>query len=146
MKNEIKSPFLQSVANAVRTKNYSLRTEKVYVHWAHRFILFHNKKHPRDMGEQEVSAFISHLAVTADVAASTQNQAFNALIFLYANVIGKPLGDISDTIRAKRSTRTPVVLTPSQYSAVARWSARSAHYCEAKPSHPIFSPSVHFLP
>jgi len=120
MKNEIKSPFLQSVANAVRTKNYSLRTEKVYVHWAHRFILFHNKKHPRDMGEQEVSAFISHLAVTADVAASTQNQAFNALIFLYANVIGKPLGDISDTIRAKRPARIPVVLTSSEVRAVLR--------------------------
>lgn len=120
MKNEIKSPFLQSVANAVRTKNYSIRTEQVYVSWAHRFILFHGKKHPRDMGEPEVRAFLTDLAVNSDVAASTQNQAFNALIFLYATVIGKPLGDISGSVRAKRPARIPVVLTHNEVRAVLR--------------------------
>ena len=75
------SPFLQEVRNAIRVRHYSIRTEEAYVSWIKRFILFHNKRHPKDMGEEEVGAFLNHLAVHGNMAASTQNQALNALVF-----------------------------------------------------------------
>ena len=76
------SPFLEQVRNAIRVRHYSIRTEQAYLDWTKRFILFHHKRHPRDMGEEEVRAFHTHLAVDRNVAASTQNQALNAIIFL----------------------------------------------------------------
>jgi len=120
MKNPNSSPFLQSVIEAIRIRHYSLRTEQAYVYWVRRFIIFHGKRHPRDMGTMEVNAFLTHLAVTKDVAASTQNQALNALIFLYAHVVGKPLGDIGDVVRAKRPARVPVVLSHDEMRALLR--------------------------
>ena len=109
--NRKASPFLEQVRRAIRTRHYSIRTEKTYVDWVKRFILFHNKRHPQDMAEAEVGEFLSWLAVERNVAASTQNQALNALVFTYKHVIGKPLGDIVDAVRAKRPRRLPVVLT-----------------------------------
>ena len=105
------SPFLEEVRNAIRLRHYSIRTEQAYVDWIRRFIFFHGKRHPREMGEAEVRSFLTHLAVARNVAASTQNQALNALVFLYKIVLGRPLGEISEVVRAKKPQRLPVVLT-----------------------------------
>ena len=87
------------------------RTEEAYVYWARQFIIFHQKRHPIEMGEAEVAQFLEHLAVNRRVAASTQNQALNALVFLYGAVRGKPFGKLRDITRAKRPVRLPTVLT-----------------------------------
>jgi integron integrase len=105
---------MDEVRAAIRVRHYSIRTERAYVDWIRRFILFHDKRHPRDMGEVEVAAFLSHLAVEGDVAAATQNQALNALAFLYKRVLERPLGDIDGIVRAKRPAKLPVVLTPDE--------------------------------
>ena len=81
------SPFLEEVRHAIRVRHYSLRTEDAYLGWIKRFILFHGKRHPAQMGETEVSAFLTHLATVRNVAASTQNQALSALLFLYKQVL-----------------------------------------------------------
>jgi integron integrase len=86
--------------------------------WAKQFILFHGKRHPRDMAEAEVRAFLTHLAVDRDVAASTQNQAFNALLFLYKDVLGRPVGDLSGFARASRPRKVPVVLSQEESRAL----------------------------
>ena len=83
--------LLDQVRDALRVKHYAYRTEESYVQWIRRFILFHNKQHPKDMGEAEVEAFLTHLAVDGNVASSTQNQALSALIFLYRYVLKQPL-------------------------------------------------------
>ena len=98
----------------LRTRHYSLRTEEAYVDWARRFILFHSKRHPQDMGAEEVEAFLSHLAVDRQVAASTQNQAKSALLYLYKQVLGLELPWLDEVVQAKRPQRLPVVLTPSE--------------------------------
>lgn len=110
-KERYKSPFLNQVSDAIRTRHYSIRTEQAYLGWIRQFILFHGKRHPRELGEAEVSAFLTYLAVSRNVAPSTQNQALNALVFMYRHVIGRPLGDILGAVRAKRPERLPVVLT-----------------------------------
>jgi len=102
--------LLDQVRDALRLKHYSLRTEETYVDWITRFILFHNKRHPQDMGNAEVEAFLTHLAVDLNVAASTQNQALCALLFLYREVLKKDLGPV-DSIRAKKPKRLPTVLS-----------------------------------
>ncbi|HID45791.1 MAG TPA: integron integrase [Chromatiaceae bacterium] len=113
------SAFLTQVANAIRRRHYSIRTEQAYVDWIRRFILFHGKRHPRDMGEKEVAAFLTYLAVQRDVAASTQNQALNALVFMYKEVLERPLdGEIRGISYAKRPKRLPVVLTPDEVAGV----------------------------
>ena len=94
----------------MRLKHYSLKTEKSYVHWVRRFIFFHNKRHPQEMGTPDIQSFLSYLAVNQHVAASTQNQALNALVFLNKHVIKTELGTI-DAIRARRPKRLPVVYT-----------------------------------
>ena len=81
----LSSPFLHRVRDAIRLRHYSIRTEQSYLSWIKRFILFHNKRHPQEMGEQEVVAFLTHLAVSRQVAASTQNQALNALSLFHAD-------------------------------------------------------------
>ena len=86
--------FLDTVRAAIRVRHYSIRTEQAYVQWIRRFILFHGKRHPNDMSGLEVAAFLTHLATTRNVAANTQNQALNALVFLYKEVLGKPLENI----------------------------------------------------
>jgi integron integrase len=109
-----KSPFLERVRSAIRVRHYSIRTEQAYVDWVRRFILFNDKRHPETMGEREVGKFLTFLAVERNVAASTQNQALNALVFMYRHVLERPLDEISGAVRAKRPTRLPVVLTTDE--------------------------------
>ena len=96
----------------IRLRHYSLRTEYTYVDWARRYIFFHNKRHPKEMGPAEVQAFLSHLAVERNVSASTQNQAKAALLFLYREVLSIELPWLDEVIAAKTAKRLPVVLTP----------------------------------
>ncbi len=106
--------LLDRVREAIRLKHYSYRTEKTYVQWIRRYILFHNKRHPSEMNVPEIEAFLTHLAVEGKVAASTQNQAFNAILFLYREVLRQELEGPIDAIRAKRPKRLPVVLSPDE--------------------------------
>ena len=110
--------LLDRVREAIRTRHYSRRTEKAYVHWIRRFIFFHDKRHPAEMGPAEISAFLSSLAVRDKVAASTQNQALSALLFLYRDVLGVDLPWLDDVVRAKRPQYLPVVLTRDETRAV----------------------------
>ena len=109
---------LDQVREAIRIKHYSCRTEESYVAWIRRFILFHHKRHPKDMGTAEVTAFLSHLAIDSQVAASTQNQALSALLFLYRTVLQQELEGTIDALRAKRSSYLPTVLTKEEVLAV----------------------------
>ena len=113
-----KPKLLDQVRTAIRLRHYSLRTEKAYVQWIKRFILFHNKRHPREMGETEVGQFLSFLATASHVSASTQNQALNALLFLYREVLETPIGYINGVVRAKRPKRLPVVLSRPEVKAI----------------------------
>ena len=110
--------LLDQLREKIRVRHYSIRTETQYVHWAKRFILFHNKRHPNVMGAPEVEAFLTHLAVEGNVAASTQNQALSALLFLYREVLGLDLPWMQDMVRAKRPARLPVVLTQREVVSV----------------------------
>ncbi len=103
---------------AIRARHYSLRTEEAYVAWIRRFILFHGKRHPAEMGEKEINAFLTDLAVQGRVSASTQNQALAALLFLYRHVLDKSLPAPESVLRAKRPLRLPVVLTRAEVRAV----------------------------
>ena len=91
--------------------NYSIRTEDTYVDWVRRFVLFHARRHPRDMGAAEIAAFLTHLAVVGKVSASAQNQAKSALLFLYRAVLGIDLPWLTDVASARQGKRLPVVLT-----------------------------------
>lgn len=110
--------LLDQVRDALRRRHYSYRTEKTYLHWVRRFIYFHNKRHPRDMAEPEVARFLTYLAVERQVSASTQNQAFNAILFLYKQVLEREIRLIQGVVRAKRPERLPVVLTREEVNAV----------------------------
>ncbi|WP_235670362.1 integron integrase [Prosthecochloris vibrioformis] len=92
-------------------RHYSNRTTDTYCAWTRRFVRFHNLQHPKEMGETEINAFLTHLAVEEKVSSSTQNQALSALLFLYRHVIGKEIGDLGNVIRARKPVRLPVVLT-----------------------------------
>jgi integron integrase len=111
------SPFLNRCHEILRVRHYALRTEECYVQWIKRFILFHGKRHPQEMGAAEIEAFLTHLAVHEHVAASTQNQAFNALLFLYQQVLEIELPRI-DAVRARRPTRLPVVMARAEVRQV----------------------------
>ena len=113
-----KPMLLDQVREVCRLKHFSIRTEQSYTHWIKRFILFHNKRHPLDMSEQEVRQFISSLATNCNVAASTQTQALSALLFLYRDVLKTGLRFINGIERAKRPKRVPIVLTREEVSAV----------------------------
>jgi site-specific recombinase XerD len=113
-----KPKLLEQVRNAVRTRHYSLRTEEAYVRWIKRFILFHGKRHPRDMGVREVQQFLTYLAVERHVAASTQSQALSAILFLYQVVLEQDIGWIDEIVRAKQPHHLPVVLTQDEVRAV----------------------------
>jgi integron integrase len=106
--------LLDQVRDALRVRHYSLRTEASYLQWIKRFILFHKKRHPREMAEPEITAFLTYLAVDKNVAASTQNQALSAILFLYKEVLQLEIGWLDDVIRAKRSVRVPEVLSQDQ--------------------------------
>lgn len=114
------SPFLSRVRDAMRVRHYSIRTEDAYLGWMRRFILFHGKRHPQEMGAVEVAAFLTHLAVEGRVSAATQNQALNALVFLYDKVLEQPLGEIAGIVRAKPKRKLPVVLSPDEVRRVLR--------------------------
>ena len=113
-----KPKLLDQVRQAIRTRHYSYMTEKAYVHWIKRFIFFHNKRHPAEMAEAEIARFLSSLASDGHVSASTQNQAFNALLFLYKEVLGKKIGLIEGVVRAKRPQRLPVAPTKEEVKKV----------------------------
>ncbi len=110
--------LLDLVRHAIRIRHYSRRTEEAYVGWTRRFILFHGKRHPREMGEAEVTTFLSSLAVERRVSAATQNQALSALLFLYEHVLGCELDWLDRIVRAKTPRRLPVVLTRDEVRAV----------------------------
>jgi len=112
-------PKLLDVARErLRVRHYSLRTEQQYLHWIKRFILFHGKRHPRELGAAEVEAFLSHLAVVGNVSASTQNQALAALLFLYKGVLELDLPWLANVTRAKKPKRLPTVLTREEVRRV----------------------------
>lgn len=106
--------LLTRMSEHLRTRHYSIRTETAYIDWARRYILFHGKRHPQDMGAAEVEAFLTYLAVDRQVSASTQNQAKAALLYLYKEVLQIRLPWLDDVVQAKASKRLPVVLTPSE--------------------------------
>jgi integron integrase len=106
--------LLDQMRDKLRLKHYAYKTEKSYLNWAKRYILFHNKRHPKDMGSAEIEAFLTHLAVDRQVAASTQNQAFNAILFLYRDVLHQELNIPINAIRAKPTRYLPTVLTQTE--------------------------------
>ncbi len=110
--------LLDRVREACRVRHYSVRTERAYTQWVKRFVLYHGKRHPSELGSVEVGAFLSHLAVELHVSASTQNQALNALVFLYREVLEQKLADLEHVIRARVPLRLPLVLTPEEVRRV----------------------------
>ena len=113
-----KPKLLDQVRQAIRMRHYSPKTEESYVHWIKRFIFFHNKRHPAEMAEPEIARFLSNLATELRVSGSTQNQALNALLFLYHQVLGKEIGYVNGVVRAKKAPRLPVVLTRGEIQAL----------------------------
>ena len=111
--------LLDLVRDQIRVRHYSMKTERTYVGWIKRYIFFHNKRHPIDMGKDEIEAFLTYLAVNRKVSATTQNQAFNAILFLYTKVLGVPLKDQNiQALRAQQRVRIPVVLTKDEIRKV----------------------------
>ena len=113
-----RSPFLESIRQVMRTKHYSIQTEKTYLLWIKRFILFNNKQHPKDMGEQEVTDFLTYLAVNRQVTASTQNLALCAIVFMYKHILERELNLLPDTIKARGPKRVPTVLSHNEAISV----------------------------
>ena len=103
--------LMSQVRNAIRVRHYSIRTEQAYVMWIRHFIHFHGTRHPRELGASEIASFLSYLAVERRVAPATQNQAMNALVFLYRKVLQQPLEEIAGVVRATQRQKLPVVLT-----------------------------------
>jgi integron integrase len=110
--------LLDRVRHAIRARHYSLRTEEAYVGWIRRYVLFHGKRHPIEMREPEINAFVTSLAVDGPVSASTQTQALSAILFLYRHVLGTDLPELHTVIRAKKPGRLPTVLTRAEVRAV----------------------------
>ena len=110
--------LLDVMRDRLRTLRYSYRTEQQYLHWVRRYVLFHQKRHPRDLAGAEIEAFLTHLAVDRKVSASTQNQALAAMLFLYQKVLDVDLPWLENVVRAKRSRHIPVVLTHTEVRTV----------------------------
>ncbi len=110
--------LLDQLSEAIRIKHYSYRTEQTYREWVKRFILYHNKRHPKDMGVQEIQDYLAYLATQKNIAASTQNQALSAILFLYRHVLNIPIEIPPEIIRAEKSKTLPTVLTPAEARAV----------------------------
>ena len=106
-----KPKLMQQLRQALRSRHYSQSTETLYCYWVRRYCRFHDLRHPQEMGEAEINAFLTHLATSDKVSASTQNQALAGLLFLYRHVLGSPPGDLGQVIRARKPSRLPVVLT-----------------------------------
>ena len=116
---EVKKKLLDIVRDKIRVKHYSMSTEKTYVHWITHYILFYDKKHPKDMGKIEIEGFLTHLAVDKKVSPSTQNQAFSAILFLYKEVLGVDMSKENiQSLRAKERKHIPVVLTKEEVMEV----------------------------
>ena len=103
---------------ALRSRHYSRRTEQTCCQWVKRYIHFHHVRHPAEMAEPEINAFLTHLAVKEKVSASTQNQALSVLLFLYRHVLSREVGDLGEVIRARKPKRLPVVMTREEVKAV----------------------------
>jgi integron integrase len=131
---KVKPKLLEQLREALRVRRYSRRTEQTYCHWVRRYIHFHGVRHPAEMGEPEINAFLTDLAVRRNVGASTQTQALSALLFLYRHVIGREVGELGDVIRARKSRRLPVVMTREEVKGVLthlvgdKWLAVSLMY------------------
>jgi len=110
--------LLDLVRESLRLKHYSIRTEDAYVNWIKRYIIFQNKTHPSKLSEKHIREFLSYLAIKKKVAPSTQNQAFNAIIYLYKNVLKIELGELDDIERAKQQKKIPVVFSPAEAKSV----------------------------
>jgi len=113
----LKSPFLESLRDVMRVKRYSLQTEKIYLYWVKYYILFNNKCHPKDLGENELNHFLTHLAVNRGVSAATQNQALCAIVFMYKNLLSTKLEGINFSY-AKKPKSIPTVLSPKQVATI----------------------------
>ncbi len=112
------SELMGEVRSALRARHYSRRTEQAYCLWVRRFIRFHGLRHPSDMAEAEINAFVTHLAVGQHVSASTQTQALSAILFLYRHVLGRDIGALTDLVRAQKPRRLPIVLTADEVKSV----------------------------
>src|SRR5213083_3768399 len=113
-----KPKLLDQVRDVIRRKHYSIRTEQAYVDWIERFIIYHKKRHPAEMAEEEVAEFLTHLARDLNVAASTQNQALSALLFLYKQVLEREIGWLEKVERAKKPPKLPVVLSRAEVKQI----------------------------
>ena len=113
-----KPRLLDRIRQAIRVRHYSYRTEQAYIQWVKRYIYFHGMRHPEELSESHIGAFLTHLAVSRNVSASTQNQALNAIVFLYKHVLTRPLGDITNGVRAKRPRRMPTVFSESEITRI----------------------------
>jgi len=112
--------LLDRVRQTIRAKHYSRRTESAYVDWIRRYVLFHRKRHPSEMGASEIAAFLTWLATNRRVSASTQNQALSALLFLYRNVLHIEIGPIENVPRARMPVRVPVVLSREEVARIMK--------------------------
>ncbi len=112
------SPLLDQLRTALRARHYSRRTEEAYSLWVRRYVRFHGLRHPSEMNEPEINAFLTHLAVEEHVSAATQTQALSALLFLYRHVLGRKMGELGDLVRANQPRRLPVVLTRSEVKSL----------------------------
>jgi integron integrase len=110
--------LLEVVSEVIRLRHLSYKTEKHYLHWIRRFVRFHGRRHPAQMGEEEIAAFLSHLAIARNCSPSTQNQALNALVFLFKHVLGRDLGTLKNIQWARRKQRVPEVMTREEIGAV----------------------------
>jgi len=124
------SPLLEQIRATLRTKHYSPRTERTYIYWVKRYIYFHDKRHPNTLGSKDIERFLTHLALRERVAASTQNQAFCALLFLYRFVLHIELDEGIKALRARRPEHLPVVLTQEEvFRIIDRRSCSMAAVC-----------------
>jgi len=121
-----KVKLLDQVRALIRTRHYSIRTEEAYTSWIKQYILFHDKKHPIEMGTDHITSFLSYLAEQRKVAASTQNQAFNAILFLYRDVLQVDVGAINGVTRAKKPKCLPFVLVRDEVKSLLNNMERSA--------------------
>ena len=126
--------LMDNLRQALQARHYSKSTEQPYCLWVKRFIYFHNVKHPDEMAEPEINAFLTHLAVKEKVSSSTQNQALAAILFLYRHVLKREVGNLGNVIRARKPKRLPVVMTREEVKAVLaqlegdKWLAASLMY------------------
>ena len=116
--NQKQPKLLDQVRLKIRQKHYSPKTEKVYIKWIYQYIIFNRKSHPKDLGVDEIEAFLNHLVIKCYVSASTQNQALQAILFLYKEVLKMPVNKKISSLRPKKKKRLPIVLTVSEVDSI----------------------------